>query len=183
MESSHSKSNVLGYLKTGLFFTVIGILVLYIIIGAFFPKQTVKVFGFKPYVVITESMEPEIMVNDLIIVKNPKVDELKVDDIITFEADINFDGTKEIVTHYIYSIEEINGEFSIRTHPYFENSNDYVPDYWVLSEDDILGEYMFKIPKVGAVVEFVKSPFGMAAMVVNIGVIIGVVYLIKKTDI
>jgi signal peptidase len=182
MENSNDQSKVLGYIKTGLFYTAIGILVLYIVIGAFFPKQTVKVFGFKPYVVITASMEPEIMVNDLIIVKNPKVDELEVDDIITFEADINFDGTKEIVTHYIYSIEEINGEFRIRTHPYFENSNDSFPDYWVLSEDDILGEYMFKIPKVGAVVEFIKSPFGMAAMVVNLGVIVGIVYLIKKSS-
>ena len=94
----------------------------------------------------------------------------------------NFDGDKEIVTHYIYSIKEnSDGDLVFRTHPYFEDSADYVADYWVLSEDDILGEYMFKIPKVGAVVQFAKSPFGIAAMFVNVGVIVGIMYLVKNT--
>ena len=147
------------------------------------PEKTVKVFGFKPYVVITESMEPVINVNDLIFVKNPKISELEVDDIVTFYADINYDGEKEVVTHYIYSIDvNADGDTVFRTHPYFENEADYMPDFWVLGEDDILGQYMFKISKVGAFVQFVQSPFGIAAMVVNIGVIVGIVYLIKKRE-
>lgn len=177
------KSNVLTYVKTGLFFALAGLLLVYIIVSVVIPDKSVNVFGFKPYVVITESMEPEIMVNDLIFVKKPKVDELEIDDIITFDADINFDGEYEAVTHYVYSItEDSEGELSFRTRPYFEDENDYAPDFWVLDEDDILGEYMFKIPKLGAVVEFLKSPFGIAAMFVNVGVIVGIVYIIKKTE-
>ena len=143
------KPSYVKYIKSGLFYITAGILVLYIVIGIFMPNQVVKVFGFKPYVVITDSMEPYINVNDLIIVKNPKIDELKEEDIITFMADINYDGEKEVVTHYVYSITEISdGEFVFRTHPYFDEGVTVTPDYWVVGESDILGQYLFKIPKL-----------------------------------
>ena len=106
MVEKNKKSAIKDYIKTGFFFLITGVLVLYISINVFMPEHTVKVFGFKPYVVITDSMEPVINVNDLIVVTNPKVDELVEEDIITFYADINYDGEKEVVTHYIYSINE-----------------------------------------------------------------------------
>lgn len=183
MVEKNGKSTLKDYIKTGLFFLIIGILVLYIAISVFMPKSVVNVFGFKPYVVITDSMEPVINVNDLIVVSKPKVDELAVEDIITFYADINYDGEKEIVTHYIYSINEnAEGDLVFKTHGYFAESNDVYSDYWVIGEDDVLGQHSFTIPYVGAVVQFVKSPFGIAALVVNLGIIVGIIYIIKKTD-
>ena len=86
------------------FFALAGLLVLYILLELFIPNMTIKVFQFKPYVVVTESMEPVLDVDDLIIVTNPNVSKLEVGDIITFRADIDYKGTKEIVTHYINSI-------------------------------------------------------------------------------
>jgi len=180
MDNPTKKSNISSYIKTGLFFLVAGILIIYIVIGLFLPDQSVKVFGFKPYVIVTNSMEPVLKVNDLVVVKKADTENLKVDDIITFRADINYDGEKEVVTHYVYSVAGTGDNLIIRTHPYYENSVDVIPDFWVLNGDDILGEYMFNIPKLGYVVEFVKSPFGIGAMVVNIGVIAGIVYLIKN---
>lgn len=184
MEKTSIKPDYLDYIKTGLFYIIAGILVLYIAISIFMPEKTVKVFGFKPYIVITESMEPDIMVFDLIIVKNPKIDELEVDDIITFYADMNYDGEKDVITHYIYSINENDdGDLIFRTNGYFENEADTFPDYWLLGEDDILGQHALTIPKLGYLVQFVKSPFGIAALVVNAGVIAGIIYLIKKSDV
>jgi len=178
----NGESTLKEYMKTGLFFLITGILVLYIAINVFMPESTVKVFGFRPYVVITDSMEPVINVNDLIVVTKPKVDELKEEDIITFYADINYDGEKEIVTHYIYSINEnTDGDLVFKTHRYFDEGAQIYSDYWVIGEDDVLGQHAFTIPYVGAVVQFVKSPFGIAAMVVNIGIIVGIVYIMKKS--
>ena len=57
-----------------LFFALAGLLVLYILLELFLPNMTIKVFQFKPYVVVTESMEPVIDVDDLIIVTNTNVD-------------------------------------------------------------------------------------------------------------
>ncbi len=184
MEKMTDKSKLWENIKTGLFYTISGILVLYIAISIFMPENTVKVFGFKPYVVITDSMEPHIDVNDLIFVRNPKVDKLVEEDIITFYADINFDGEKEIVTHYIYSINENNdGDLLFKTHRYYDEGEQVYADYWTIGEDDVLGQHMFTIPYVGALVQFVKSPFGIAAMVVNAGVIGGIIYIMKKTKV
>lgn len=183
MVEKNSKSDLKDYIKTGFFYLIIVVLGLYIAINIFMPENTVKVFGFKPYVVITDSMEPVISVNDLIVVTNPKVDELVEEDIITFYADINFDGEKEIVTHYIYSINEnAEGDLVFKTHRYFDEGAEVFSDYWVIGEDDVLGQHSFTISYVGAVVQFVKSPFGIAAMVVNLGIIVGIVYIMKKTS-
>lgn len=174
------KHPLINWIKTILFFVIIGVLSLYILFELFIPEQTVHTFRFKPYVVLTRSMEPVINVDDVVIVTRPDIDALKEGDIITFKADINYDGHKEIVTHYIYSIEENSaGELSIRTHRHFQDSNNISPDTWRLSEEDILGSYMMRIPTIGVLIRFLQSPFGFAALAVNAGVIIGVIILIK----
>lgn len=183
MDKQTNKEKYTEYVKTGLFYLAAGILVLYIAIAVFIPEKTVKVFGFKPYVVITNSLEPYININDLIIVKNPKIEDLEEEDIITFMADINYDGEKEVVTHYIYAIGESNdGETVFRTHRYFEDGATVYPDNWIIGADDVLGQYVFKISKLGAIVQFIKSPFGIAAVVVNVGVAAGIVYLVKNGE-
>lgn len=183
MEKMNENSTLMGKIKTGFFFLISGILVLYISISVFMPENTVKVFGVKPYVVITDSMEPFINVNDLIIVKNPKTDELETEDIITFYADINYDGEKEIVTHYIYSINENpDGDLVFKTHRHFEAGDQVFTDNWVIGEEDVLGQHIVTIPYVGAVVQFAKSPFGIAAMIVNFGIIVGIIYIMKRTE-
>jgi len=161
-------------------YAFIAILILYIILQLVAPNATVRVFGFKPYVVITESMAPVIDVNDIVVVRRFKVENAEVGDIITFEADIDYNNTDEVVTHYIYSITEDNGTYYIRTNRYFEEGRTVVPDTWNLTQDDVLGAYWFQIPLLGYVVEFVRSPFGIAAMVVNVGVIVGIVILLKN---
>ena len=175
MKNSTIKENVIMIGS----FLVITILLIYIVVQIASPKLSVKVFGFKPYVVITESMEPEIMVRDMVIVRKFDFEEAEEGDIITFEADINYDGTKEVVTHYIYLITENENGPVIRTNRYYENQDDATPDPWVLSPDDVLGTYWFQIPKLGFVTDFLKSPFGIAAILVNATVIGGIVYLVK----
>lgn len=170
-----SKKQVLNLIGSIVFFVFAGLLILYILLELFLPTMTIKIFQFKPYVVITESMEPVINVDDLIIVTNPQIEQLEVGDIITFEADIDYNTTKEIVTHYIYSITENNGEYVIRTNRYGSN----VPDTWVLSGDDVIGVYAFRIPQLGVIINFAKSPFGIAAIAVNVIVIGAIIYIVK----
>lgn len=140
------------------------------------PNQTIKVFQFKPYVVITESMEPVLNVDDMIIVYNPNLDKLEEGDIITFRADINYDGTKEVITHYIDSITyDDQDERVYRT----IRHDGVVPDTWILRDADIIGVYGFKIPQLGVLVTFLRSPFGIVALSVNVLIIIGIVILVK----
>jgi len=179
VENSKNKE-MIKLIGTIFFFIFSGLLVLFVLIEAFIPNMTVKVFQFKPYTVITESMEPVINVGDMAIVTNPtanKLDKLEVGDIITFNADIDYNGTKEVVTHYIFSItENTEGERIIRTNRYGSTT----PDPWILGDSDVLGVYAFRIPFLGNVANFIKSPYGIVAIVVNILVIGGIVYLVKS---
>lgn len=170
-----TKKNLGKKILSLMFYVIIIFLILYIMVSLFLPKQTVNIFGFKPYVVITNSMEPELMKDDLIFVKSPNYEELTKGDIITFYGDLYLDGEIDIVTHYINSITEVDGVRYYRTNGY------QLPvDNWVLNDEDILGSYLFKIPFLGNIVNFVKSPFGIAAVAVNVGVIIAIVILLKK---
>lgn len=180
MGNTDNKGTLTRWIKSILFFLLAGILLAYIAIEAFAPSQTVNIFGFKPYVVLTQSMEPEIDADDVVIVKRADTENLEEGDIITFLVDINNDGEKNVVTHYIYSIEEDSaGDVSIRTHRHYENPDNISPDRWTISGDDVLGEYMLTIPAIGIVIRFLQSPFGLAALVVNASIIAAIVLMLK----
>jgi len=169
--------NTLKTVGTIAFFIFSGLLVLYILLELFIPNMTIKVFQFKPFVVITESMEPVLDVDDMVIVFNPNLNKLAEGDIITFKADIDYNGTKETITHYILTITENNdGERIYRTHRYGSTT----PDTWILRDSDIIGVYGFRIRQLGVFVKFIKSPFGIAAVSVNLIVIGAIVYLVKS---
>lgn len=161
-------------------FIITAILLLYIVIQLVAPASTVKIFGFKPYVVITESMEPVIDVRDMVIVRSFDIDDAEVGDIITFEADIDYNGSKEIVTHYIHAINSDGTTTTIQTTRHWDNMDNAVPDSWVLVPDDVLGTYWFQISKIGYVTDFLKSPFGIVSIVVNMAILGGIIYLVKK---
>lgn len=146
----------------------IGALLLYIATMIFMPTLTLKVFQFQPYTVVTNSMEPVIDVNDVVVVKSFNIDEAQEGDIITFKADIDYNGTEETVTHYIYSIDRTGEEAIIRTHRHFENPEDVVPDTWLITESQVIGAYGFHIQYLGYVIGFIKSIFGILTIAANL---------------
>jgi len=170
---------ILNFTGQLLFFLVSGLLLLFIVLELFLPKMTVKIFQYKPYTVVTDSMEPVIFVGDMVIVKNPtnkRIDSLQVGDIITFEGDIDLNGVKEVITHYIMVINvDDEGFRTYRTNSEVSSN----PDPWVISDQDILGVYAFRIPWIGNLVNFVRSPYGIAAISVNVIVIGAIIYIVK----
>ncbi|MFA7561746.1 MAG: signal peptidase I [Candidatus Izemoplasmatales bacterium] len=165
MKRSNKKS--LEVVTSSIFYFIVVVLVFYILVELLLPKQTVKIFGFKPYSVITRSMEPVIMDGDFIIVGNAKYDELVPQDIISFYADFDNDGKKEIITHYIASVNDDGARRTYKTQGY-----ERPIDSWILTDSDILGVYSFKIPYLGKFVTFLKTPLGIAVLVLNVAVII-----------
>jgi signal peptidase len=183
MTDTNTKKGPKHWIKSTLFFLLAALLLAYILVEAFAPSQTVRIFGFKPYVVLTQSMEPKINVDDVVIVKRPNTESLEVGDIITFSVDINNDGNDEVVTHYVYSLEyDSSMALTIKTHPHFENPDNITPDRWELSEDNLLGEHILTVPYIGLVIRFLQSPFGIAALAVNAAIVVGIIYLLKRDN-
>ena len=87
----------MGKIFQNLIYIVLIIFLITIITVNFLSAIDVSIFGIRTYKVGSGSMEPELKVNDLIIIK--EFDDYEVGDIVT----INFNGDK--VTHRIFSIE------------------------------------------------------------------------------
>lgn len=113
---------------------------------------------YNAYVVLTGSMVPEIMPMDVVITKKRSPKDLEVGDIITFlSSDSRLSGI--IVTHRIKDIyqDPTTGKYSFRTKGDANNTEDFA-----LAEDyNIIGEVIFKIPKLGYVQEILASKGGL----------------------
>jgi signal peptidase len=154
-----------------------GFFLLYILVSLVAPNAVIHIFQFRTDTVVIGTMRPVMNKDDLAFTFKTNVDKLKVGDIITFMADIDYDGEKEPVHHFIHSINEYpSGERFFKT----IRVNGTVPDTWELSDDEIIGKYGFKINQMGLLVNFFKSGFGIATIVANVVIISGIIYIVKS---
>jgi signal peptidase len=156
------------------FYVIAGILIVYILVSIAIPEQTMNVFGFRSFVVVSTSMEPDIDRYDMIVVTKPNQEDLEVRDAITFSAYIPEAQTFSYVTHYIGEIvEEPDGSVYYETQGATKDPGDY--DNWTdgngnpvkITFDDIEGQYRFRIPKVGYVVSMLRDPIFVALLFLN----------------
>lgn len=112
---------------------------------------------FKSYVIVSNSMQPTIDPGDVIFIKKSDVNTLEVGDIVTFQKD-GF-----IATHRITEVQDDK----VIT----QGDNNNLKDD-PLDKSNILGEYMFRVPKVGYFYSFVGSPIGIIVLTTIIAIII-----------
>ena len=132
---------------------------------------------YQHYVIVSGSMEPTIDAGDVVFInKSVSVDELEEGDIIAFDAVVN--NQDIVVVHYVYSITENPGGYTIAT--IAEDAED--PDDWILTEDDIIGQYLFRLPRVGRFLLFAQSTTGRIVIIIDI-ILIYLIYrmFFKKT--
>lgn len=173
---------VLKYI--GYFFSAI--LILYVLIMIFIPERSMDVFGFRTFVVVSTSMEPDINKYDMIVIKKANEDTLEVRDAITFFVYIPEVSQKSYVTHYIGAIEtDGSGEIIYKTQGASKAPGDY--DDWTdgsgnpvdISMDDIEGEYVFRIPWIGYLMIVFRDPIFVILLVLNGTIIYGVYRYIR----
>lgn len=116
--------------------------------------------GYFPLIVLTDSMYPEIHAGDLIICHQGDADELEAGDIIAF-YDPAGNGTT-IVTHRIESITEGADGAEITT----KGDANNVADAKAVPEEDVVGEYLWRIPNLGNVAMFMQTSTGLIVCVV-----------------
>ena len=136
-----------------------------------------KLAGFKPFVVLSGSMEPAYHVGSLIYVKEMPADEIKVGDPITFVMDEQLN----IATHRVVDIDNENQTFTTKG-----DANDY-PDGNPVHFNNLIGKPVFSIPKAGYVVNFVQNPPGIYFATIFVALIMILAFLPdladrKKTD-
>ena len=97
--------------------------------------------GFKPTVIVSESMAPTFQVGDMLVVSPVDPSFIVVGDVIQFTK-----GDATIV-HRVVEIQPFQGVFWFVTKG---DAND-APDSELVSETEIIGKVVFNIPKIGLV--------------------------------
>lgn len=110
-------------------------------------KKNISFFGLRAYMITTNSMEPNIKINDVIICKRTKEDNIKVGDIITFFKE------EKIITHRIIQIDN-NGE---KKQYITKGDNNEVEDGEKIELEQIQGKLVINIPGLGNLLKALEN--------------------------
>ena len=130
-----------------------------------------SVFGYKPFIVLSGSMETEIKKGDLIIVEVTDPATLEVDDVIAFR-----DAEETVTTHRIIEIVEKDGETYFIT----KGDNNDSQDQNLVEFDDVEGIYVTRIPGVGNMLNSLAQPTTIVIVVLGVTVIFGIAFVISN---
>lgn len=123
-------------------------------------NSVARLAGFTPLIVKSDSMAPVFHAGDLIIIKTCDVKTLKKGDIITFHTIIN--NEYALNTH---RIERINEDGNIRNF-ITKGDNNSIEDTSIVSDTDVVGIYVGKIPILGRLMIFLSSSTGFLLVIV-----------------
>ncbi len=134
-----------------------------------------KIFGYKPFVVLSGSMEPEIHVGDLILVKEIDTNTLDKDDIIAYR-----DNQDKVTTHRIVEvIKGDDGKISFITKGDANNTKDAE-----IEASQVEGKFEKRYAGLGNAIIFIQQPLGFAVVVLSIIIVCLLIYFNpKKKDI
>ncbi|QDA30357.1 signal peptidase I [Thermococcus indicus] len=104
------------------------------------------VFGFQYVVILTDSMEPNINPNDLVITMPVSPGELHVGDVILYRVDIG--NTTYRITHRIVGM---NADPEMRMYYITKGDNRNYTDPWRVYYSQVVGRVVLVIPRVGVV--------------------------------
>ena len=132
-----------------------------------YPDKIPDIFGYKPMIVLSGSMETAIYTGDLVFVKIVDTDKLNVGDVIAFRNEVD-----TVTTHRIINIVDKNGKRYFET----KGDNNNTKDQTLVDPSDVEGVYVFKIPKLGEILLLLKEPRSLL-LVLLIILVIGLIWL------
>ncbi|MBQ9680418.1 MAG: signal peptidase I [Ruminococcus sp.] len=152
--------------------TILLVAVIILVIVIFIMRLTghvPSVFGFTIYRVQTDSMEPTLLVGDVIIDKKVAPEDIKKGDIVTYDS-LSGDLAGQTITHRVVTDPESrNGTY------YYQTQGDKVGAELdpVISYDQIEGKFIRKIPWLNTLYSFFLSPYGLVTFILIILVLFG----------
>ena len=120
-----------------------------------------RILGYRVFNVISGSMEPQYSVGDLIYVKKIDVNDIKVNDPITFVLNEEL----VVATHRVVEIDAANQHFYTKGHA--NDTRDSAPVHF----NNVIGVPKFSIPLLGYVSDFIQNPPGMY-ITVGVGIVL-----------
>ncbi len=126
-----------------------------------------SVFGYKPFIVLSDSMDNAIRKGDLIFVKNIDPSKLNKKDVIAFR-----DAEGTVTTHRIIDIVDQDNVTYFVT----KGDNNDSQDQNLVEYSDVEGVYQYRIPHVGHLFNQLASPTIIIIIVLGLTIIFGLAF-------
>ena len=120
-----------------------------------------EIFGYKAFVITTDSMNPNLKIGDVVIIETVREEKLMVGDIITMQK------LGEIITHRI--VEILDGE---KQREYItKGDNNTVEDLETIVYSQIEGKKVLKIPFLGNIILLLRNKVYVILLGISIFII------------
>lgn len=136
-----------------------GLLVLLAVVAPFVVYAVPQAVGAsQSYVVLSDSMSPEIRAGDVVVVDERPTATIEVGDVITYERT----GGGDLVTHRVVEVVERDGETLFRTQGDANEELDLRP----IPARNVVGVVLFHVPLIGHLISFGSTDAGIVLFVV-----------------
>ena len=127
-------------------------------------EENTHILGIYMFNIVSESMEPTLYKNDLVLVKKCEISKLQEGDIITFKQD------ERTISHRIINVTKENETIKFQT----KGDNNDIPDRDKVLADQVYGKVTFKVKKIGKIVNYIQNIRGF----INILIFAIIVYIL-----
>lgn len=127
-------------------------------------EENTHILGIYMFNIVSESMEPTLEVNDVVVVRKCEKSQLQKDDIITFQQE------GRIISHRILDITKEKGIIKFET----KGDNNQIPDPDKVEAGQVYGKVLFKIRRIGKIVNYIQNVRGF----INIAIFVVIIYIL-----
>lgn len=140
-----------------------------IIKSKLYPDKIADFMGYKPFIVMSGSMETTINIGDLVIVKKVNSSNIHTGDIIAFK------NGNIVISHRVKEIINDSGTYKFK----IKGDNNNVADDFIVNSDAIEGIFVNKIPGLGSILLFLGKPIGLLMVILVIIIVSTALYFVK----
>jgi len=115
------------------------------------------VFGNQALIVRSGSMEPNIPVGSIVVIRPSETNTYQVGEVISFRRDAN-----TIVTHRITGVQNTTRGITYTT----KGDANEEADAWTIKHQDVLGKDFIILPEFGKLLAFAKSKYGFPLLII-----------------
>lgn len=149
---SHPLMTIIGILLCVVLIPLLAVNVTLIAKSFINTEEIPDFMGYKPFIVLSGSMEPAVMTGDLVITQEVDPAALKAGDVIAYRY-----GQETVITHRIREVTEKDGLLAFITKGDANNVEDNV----MPTGDLVEGRLRWTLPGVGNAAMFLQTPYGL----------------------
>ena len=114
--------------------------------------------------IVSESMEPTLEKNDVVVVQKCQPEQLQKGDIITFKQE------ERMISHRIVDITKKQNIIKFET----KGDNNQISDSDLVEAGQVYGKVLFRIKKIGNIITYIQNVRGF----INIAIFVIIVYIL-----